>query len=343
MIRQALYACTTLAASLTCGLATAAGCAGYEVKQASRLVALPKDGMQETVSVNADSAADVIVRYADGGSALYINCGDGRYYRAVRSAQSLQVETTKRGGWAELRIGWEGERATMINEELYRPDFLPFASEAPTDLLIGFEGGAYGLPFRRCAALDVKAPLYSFQRKLDLNRAEQATMLRLALARSEYRIDAGRQDEYSIGTARALQLNNDGTADAVLHYTERLGSGRESSAALLLGCGDGSYVLAGIAALGASPSISQAYEPRAMNVCGRSFPALMTKRSGAIDPARPEQGASVQHDLYVYRQALRGFSRIATSPKAFDTAFAVGGERECKDLLARLSDLGTMR
>jgi len=332
-----------LAASLALGARDAAACAGYSVRQGSQLVPLPKDGKHETVSINADSAADVIVRYADGGSALYINCGDGRYYRAVRSAQPLQVETTKRGGWAELRIGWEGERATMINDELYRPDFLPFASEAPTDLLIGFEGGVYSLPFRRCAALDVKAPLYSFERKLEPNRAEQATMLRLTLDRSEYRIDGRRQDEYSIGTARALQLNNDAVPDAVLHYGERLGSGRESYAALLLGCGDGTYALGGIAGLDASPPTSQAIETRATTVCGRSFPALMTRRSGAIDPAKPGQRPSVQHDLYVYRQALRGFSRIATSPKPFGSEFAVGGDSQCKDLLARLNDLAAMR
>ena len=60
-------------------------CAGYPVLSPADLGPLPKGMTLEEVKVNPGPAMDRIARDPQGGSALYINCGNMQYYRAVVS------------------------------------------------------------------------------------------------------------------------------------------------------------------------------------------------------------------------------------------------------------------
>mgnify|MGYP007126177616 CR=1 FL=1 len=56
----------------------------YPIICKSELGPLPKNlSFRREVDVNSDGRIDIIAKYAWGVRALYINCGNGQYYRAI--------------------------------------------------------------------------------------------------------------------------------------------------------------------------------------------------------------------------------------------------------------------
>ena len=312
-------------------------CAGYPVLSPADLGPLPKGMTLEEVKVNPGPAMDRIARYHEGGSALYINCDNTQYYRAVVSKEKLQVRPAKAGGWASLFIEMEGEEweaSAVIDGQLYRLDFLPFTFVGlPDELLIEHDGTRFSLPFDNCKALGLNAPLYGFDRP-PAKEAKNPGTLRLEHSHAKFTIESESQEAYGFGRIQAQDLNLDGTPDAVLLYGERSGSGAETYAALLLGCGDGRFALSGTVEFGQVGEPHPApLQVEKRSVCGSSFTTLVAQHSGNRDIERPNRRPPPRYDLYLYRPELKDFVQFATAMKPFPAEFNPADPAQCAGLL----------
>lgn len=319
----------------------ATACAGYPLPSGRAKGPAPERVALEEVDVNRDGKMDGIFADLEGGGALYLNCGEGLFYRVARSAARLQAQPGRPGAWMPISIAWEEDTATRIDGRIYRLDLLPFQSAAPADFLIEHDGRVYTLPFLQCGALGISAPRYRIERAPSGSSTDPwtARALHLELAGTEFRIDYALQEEYSFGDVEPADLNQDGALDAVLRYVERFGSGRRAHGGILLNCGDDGYVVAGTIDFGQVGTSSTAIKPRKLSVCGRSFTALVVERRRDVDAAAPVSDRRVEHDLHLYRPALGDFVRVASVPNPGRSTFATEIERRCAEILRRTNIL----
>ena len=325
---------TPVAAAAAGPEAAGVACAGYALPADARLGAVPEPAPSQRVDVNGDGEPDVIAALPGGGSALYLNCGGSRYYEAVRSATTLEALPPEGSPWSPLLIAWEGSRVTIIDGQVYRPDLLPFASDAPADFLVHYTDGAYGLPFAECRALHLRAPRYRFDRDVDLSaRAPQeVSMLHLELARSDLPIDLASQEEYAVGPVHFTDLNADTLADAVLEYAERYGSGREGQDALLLNCGDDAFVLAGTVRRGAVGVSEGELHGQTLEMCNTRFVALAATRATRSDDAALPRTHADTMDLYLYRPVVADFYAVTGLPPPTSPDFAARAADRCAEI-----------
>ena len=163
-----------------------------------------------------------------------------------------------------LRVSWCGNRAASIAGVRHRFDMLPIVSEAPVDIPIerGPNGWFARLP--ECRAAGFHAAAYRFD----------AGRWSVTAGGATYPLDPDVQEEFVFAAPNPADIDGNAVPDALLRYEERFGSGRQAFVAVLLGCGDGSFVLAGSAPLGPVGSTATV-TPRpasglALRVTGRS-------------------------------------------------------------------------
>lgn len=230
MVSKQLGRALLLAAAACGGCAEAAQTCGDLALAGMAETAAAPDGMR--IDINGDANPDTI---SDTG--LHLNCGDGRHLQLVRSAGPLTTAPDPRGGrWRTLTPAASGMVETPAGRfKLSVPSFWP----APPPPL-SFADGRYGTDLPLCAAKNLRAPLVT-----PVFDGDKAVALTIADPAGGLTVAARDLELAALGAARQVDADGDGTPDLLLAFEDRYGSGRETHAALLLGCGGGAYLLAG--------------------------------------------------------------------------------------------------
>jgi hypothetical protein len=206
-------------------------CGGH-VADERFLTAAPSGGL--TLDVNGDANLDTLT---DEG--LFVNCGDGRRLHAVRSTGPLVATVDPRGGpWLVLAPAGGAATTVWTQAGQFRLSMPTFWPAPPPPLR--FKNGRYTAELPLCAALDVHAPLVT-----PAIEDGEASALTVADAEGGLTIAADDLEIAVLGPATWIDADADAAPDLLLAFYDRYGSGRESYAALLLGCGDGAFLNAG--------------------------------------------------------------------------------------------------
>ncbi|NLD26174.1 MAG: hypothetical protein GX661_02310, partial [Acholeplasmataceae bacterium] len=143
--------------------------AQYPIICKSELGPLPKNlSFREEVDVNSDGRIDIIAKNCWGIRALYINCGNGQYYRTIRSNAVIRVKPDKKNGWHSISIIHDN---IIIDGQLYKYTHLLLEHEKDGqafkfDILIEHDGISYKIPFPYCKSLGIFAPRYRFNSEI---------------------------------------------------------------------------------------------------------------------------------------------------------------------------------
>lgn len=217
----------------------------------------------------------MLVNDLEGGSSLFLDCGDGTVAKVIESATSLTPVKGEAGEWSMFEIGYDGDRAVTIAGIRYRLEMLPFAADANVQPIIAFDGTRYAIDVPLCEGLGIRAPRYAdIQYEDDLDRRVETLTVQVGGKVITIRSDV--QEEYNLGSTQSLDANADGIEDLIITYSDRYGSGREQVGALMLGCMDGGYVVSGSIPLAIDSQGVKAVEG-----------GLMTERATLPDPNDP--------------------------------------------------------
>lgn len=202
-------------------------------------VVQPQGHLSMERDFDGDGHIDQLRLREGGGASLYRACDTGGYAEIIRSTTGL--EPTETGEGPAFRVSWTGDdRAAWIDGHLFRFRMLPMVSAAPVDVEIRHRSHGWTAALPRCELLHVNAPLYRFAPDAWTLEVEERT----------YALHPREQEEYDFGALEPVMINADRIMDGLLPYEERFGSGREAYAAVLLGCGNGSYVVSGVVPAG---------------------------------------------------------------------------------------------
>lgn len=276
----------------------------------------PKDVPFEEVDVNSDGLVDLLVLYRGGRSALYINCGSGQYYRAIRSEGRIKVMTEKRGGWASIGIGGH---SGIIDGIIYRCAYIPMELESQDglpvkfNLLIEHNGVSYKPPFPFSEKLGIYAPRYRFDQGVqiveeDIEQEVNAFYYELT-PEIKYRSKTGPPYEFWISGVYFTELNHDGALDAIVNYNQRTGLSSGAYAGLFLNAGDNTFVAAAKVELGCVGMPFPRLKSQLIKVNGKSFTAIVYKHPN--DGKYKDNYRKDQYELYIFQQQLKEFKHIA--------------------------------
>lgn len=321
----------------------------YPIICPSELGPAPKNVPIEKIDINSDGLNDLIATYPWGGSALYINWGNGQYYRVIRTAGKIKVAEKKRSNWAPITIyinrvenyenrDWNEDCSTLIDGQLYRNEYFSLEHEAdgnPSvegESLIVFDGVSYKPPFHYCQNLGIYAPVYHFEYQKTSERQITKENLKgfyCELLRSKYAIRFN-YDVYNIPWEKRLfnfesvyftELNGDNLVDAVVNYYFDDGgrAGANCFAALLLNGGDDRFVYSGEVELG---RFSTTLETQNISIDGKVYTAIVHKPVAFIQPGeQPKPNQLDRYQLYIYHPITKEFLHISAVPGNLKSTF----------------------
>jgi hypothetical protein len=275
----------------------------------------PKNVSVEKVDVNADGLVDLMARYPSEGSALYINCGNGQYYRAIRSEGKLKLVAEKKGGWASIDICGSG----IIDGIVYRYAYIPMKLErkdglaVKLNLFIEHDGVSYKAPFPFSKKLGIYAPRYRFDSGVQVveNDTEQDvnSFCYELTSKIQYRIKTGPPYEFWISGVYFTDLNHDGALDAIVNYSQRTGLGSGANAGLFLNGGDNTFVAAANIELGYVGMPFPRFKRQSIKVNGKNFTAIVYKHPN--DGKYKDYFRKDQYELFLFQSQLKEFMHIA--------------------------------
>ena len=287
----------------------------------------PKNVPFEEVDVNSDGLVDLIVSYPWGGSALYINCGNEKYYRAICGYGKIETEKKKTNNWADIHIsGYIG----LIDGKTYQRYYLPFELKnskqiIPNDFYFKHDGYSYKPQFSYSKGLGVYAPRYRFDPDIQVTeiiKEQDIDKIYLELTpKSNYQIDWEEQGLYSFGELYFVDLNWDGALDAVLRYTEKTGVDAQAYAGILLNGGDNSFIFSAEIELGsASIDNYQGIRSQRITIDGKQYTAIVFEgpqfRYGTERPV-PKDAV----ELYIYQEQFKKFIHVTALPGRIQSTF----------------------
>ena len=276
------------------------------------------------MDVNSDGRIDIIAKYAWGVRALYVNCGNGHYYRAITCNHAIGVESDKKNGWHSISIIHDN---IIIDGQLYKITYLPLEHEKnghafEFDILIEHDGISYKIPFNYSQKLGIYAPRYWFDSNIQVREGDynqKIDTIYFELSKNNiYQVKVDAQESYLIKGVRFADFNYDGILDAVLNYEERHGSGASEYSALLLNNGDNSFIFAGEIRLGRIGLSFPKPENREITINGSRFIAIVYQEPIFIRPG--EEDEILKHiipdkyDLYIYQPELKEFIHLPALP-----------------------------
>lgn len=328
----------------------------------------PKGRPAIKVDVNTDGLTDLIVDYL-WGSALYINCGDGQYYCAIRSAGRIMVKGFNENGWAKLSVyfdsisasyeeEWDVDRSIWIDGNIYRVNALPLISDnietyeggaltTHPSRMIEFDGFSYKLSVPYCQGLSIYAPLYRIEYRNNSEEPsiskEEVTDIYIELPEGKGKIYTCNQPQIAgynqISSIIFTELNKDNWLDAIVFYWyDDGGSGSpQSYACLLLNSGGDSFVFSGLIELGHG-YIEPKFKSRKTKIGETSWTAIVYEYP--IDPRYAdydENGEIIlpptQYELYLYQPVLKEFLHITAKPGPGHSTFIPIDPKHYEDIL----------
>lgn len=292
----------------------------YPIICKNELGPYPKNVSVKKVDVNSDGLIDLIAEFSWGGSALYINCGHEKYYRAILGYGKMETEKAKTNNWVDIyNSGYIG----LVDGEIYQRYFLPFNFKnseqiIPEDFNFKHDGYSYKPQFSYSKGLRVYAPRYRFDPKIQvMETIKEQVIDKIYLeltTSSNYQISRDDQGLFCFGVLYFVDLNKDGALDAVLRYTEKAGVDAQAFAGLLLNCGDNSFIFSAEIELGsASIDNYEGIKSQTITIDGKQYTAIVfdgprfryeTKRTV------PKNAV----ELYIYQEKFKQFIHVTALP-----------------------------
>ncbi|NLD26173.1 MAG: hypothetical protein GX661_02305 [Acholeplasmataceae bacterium] len=286
-----------------------------------------KDATFKEVDINFDGLIDLIAIYSWGGSEILINQGKGLYYRVIQSNGRLRLERGQNNHMVYLSVNgdgwWLSDRTTIIDSQIYQPNFLPFEfkNQDPLLGLIRYDGYGYKFPFDYCKGLEIYAPRYRFDYEMrDGN--EKNTIFKVyniyEIIQGKYEIAHDKSEAFRYGGMYFCELNKDGFLDVILEYQDIAGSGAQTYAGLLLNNHDDSFVFSGEIVVGPAGINIPFFKTQKIKVDGTYFTAIVYKypmieiESG--EEIIPLTISREYYDLYIYHPVYKTFKHIAAKP-----------------------------
>lgn len=229
--------------------------------------------LDRTALVPASTAGEPIAspsgsahRFIAGSRAtpgLYVDCGDGMTYGAIRTTGRLNLVAGETSDWPDIYLHWSvpADRILVIDGVRFRGDDV-----AP----IRHDGQRYRLPFPHCRALDVFLPTCRFSAGVPSET--------LWSDREEPIRWNEEGSDRTVSQARDADLNGDGAGDKLLPLTDRYGSGAAEYLAVYLGCGDDTFAYAGDIELGRRGDTPAQVAVVSGKRCGIATPVMVVTR-----------------------------------------------------------------
>jgi hypothetical protein len=298
--------------------------APYPIICESELGPLPRNVSLEVVDVNSDGRDDIITKNSQRIRALYINCGNGQYYRTIRSNAVIHVKPNKKNGWHSIYIIHDN---IIIDGQLYKYKHLLLKHEKDGKInefhvSIEHDGISYKMPFSYSQKLGIYAPRYWFDSNIQVREGDynqKIDTIYFELSKNNiYQVKVDAQESYLIKGVRFADFNYDGILDAILNYEDRHGSGASEYSALLLNSGDNSFIFAGEIRLGRIGLSFPKLQNREIIINGSRFIAIVYKEPIFIRPGEedeiPKHIIPGQYDLYIYQPELKEFIHLPALP-----------------------------
>jgi hypothetical protein len=293
----------------------------------SRIFSNFKDASFKETDINLDGLIDLIVIYTWGGSEVLINQGNGLYYRVIQSNGRLRLEREQNNHEVYLSVNgdgwWLSDRTTIIENQIYQPNFLPFEfkNQDPFLGLIRYDGNSYKFPFDYCKGLHIYAPRYRFDYEKQNGNGKKTTFKVnniYELIQGKHEIDHDKSEAFKYGEIYFCELNKDGFIDAILEYQDKAGSGAQTYAGLLLNNHDDSFVFSGEIVVGPAGITMPFFKTQKIKIDDTYFTAIVYKypvieiESG--EEIIPLTISREYYDLYIYHPIYKIFKHIAAKP-----------------------------
>jgi hypothetical protein len=315
----------------------------YPIVCKNELGLAPKNMSVEKVDVNSDGLIDLIATYPWGGSALYINCGNGQYYRAIRSGDKLSCYS-KDGDWKSIfsyilndEVFWG-----VIDNRLYKNKILSFEYEKdgePLDweyIIIKHDGISYKPPFTFCKLLGIYAPRYCFDSSVKVVRKSTNQKIKTLYCELThniiYQVIVDKQESYGIMEVNFADINQDGALDAFLYYGDKQGSGASTYVALMLNDGSNNFVLSGIINLGYCWKTFPSFRSQTITVNGSRFAGIVFK-GPTLRPGEKKLSPKAAVELYLYQPKLKEFMHITAMPGRDQSSFIPLDKKKFEDIV----------
>jgi hypothetical protein len=291
----------------------------YPIICKNELGSAPNKVSVEKVDINSDGQIDLVVTYTWGGSALFINCGHGQFYRVIKCLGKIKTEKSKTSNWKDIYINGN---IGLINGKIYQTDLLPFSFKNSKQIItesICFKHNGYNYKplFSYSKVFGVYALRYRFGSKIQMKEnidEQKVYKIYLELTpNSDYQINPEEQEWLSFGNIYFVDLNHDGALDAVLKYWDRYGVDTQVYSGLLLNSGDDSFIYSLSIELGTTSGDYQRIKSQTIKVNGIRYTAVVFE-GAQFRPGLIKQTPKSTVELYIYQRKLKKFVHITALP-----------------------------